>query len=267
MQLRRAVAAAALAVVLPLTAFAGQQPLTMTDLGVPFLDRNVGVTVFDAPLRVVGRVPGAAPSVGRFRKDTAQFFAEYDVLSAHPITYEHVGDREFNDFFFQAARTAGTVKVSRRLVDKVAANLVGLAKASAASGELGKSEEMLANDPDEAAKAALKTLQKQKSKLGDQQRDSLLRMIVALSGTGLALNDAVKAAPALSRSGQNLTQVATPDGLRNRFGMNFGALAEIPAIIGGTTQSLDSLAQVSKDGPALAKNIAVLSAGLVSLFE
>lgn len=267
MHLRRALAAAAMVVVMPMTAFAGQLPLTMTDLGVPFLDQRVGLGVFDAPLRTVARLPGATASVGRFRADTKQFFAEYDVLSANPITYEHVGDREFNDFFFQAARTSGTLKVSRRLVDKVASNMVGLAKSTAASGELGKAEEMLASDPDAAAQAALAALKKQKSKLGDQQRDSLLRMVVALSGTGLALNDAVKAAPALTKSGQNLTKVANPDHLRQRYGMNFGALAEIPAIVGGTTQSLDSLTQVTKDGPALAKNIAVLSAGLVSLFE
>jgi hypothetical protein len=267
MHLRRALAAAALAVVMPMTAFAGQYPLTMTDLGVPFLDKSVGGAIFDAPLRLVAKLPSASPSVGRFRKDTKQFFTEYDVLSANPITYEQVGDREFNDFFFQSARTSGTLKVSRRLVDKVASNLVGLAKSSAAAGELSSAEEMLAKDPDAAAKAALASLQKQKSKLGDQQRDSLLRMVVALSGTGLALNDAVKAAPALANSGQNLTKVANPDALRSRYGMNFGALAQIPAIVGGTTQSLDSLAQVTKDGPALAKNIAVLTAGLVSLFE
>jgi hypothetical protein len=267
MHLRRALVAAAMLVVMPTAAFADQQPLTMTDLGVPFLDRNVGGAVFDAPLRLVARLPAASPSVGRFRQDSKLFFDEYDVLTAQPIRYERVGDREFNDFFFQAARSSGTVKVSRRLVDKVASNLVGLAKSSAAAGELGKAEEMLAQDPDAAAKAALDALKQQKSKLGDQQRDSLLRMIVALSGTGLALNDAVKAAPALSTSGQNLSKVATPDGLRRRFGMDFGALAQIPAIASGTAQSLDSLQQVGKDGPALAKNIAVLTAGLVSLFE
>jgi hypothetical protein len=267
MQLRRALVAAVLVAVMPMAAFADQQPLTMTDLGVPFLDRNVGGAVFDAPLRAVSTLPSTSPSVGRFRKDAKQFFEEYDVLSAQPITYERVGDREFNAFFFQSARTSGTVKVSRRLVDKVASNMVGLAKSSAAAGELSKAEDMLAKDPDAAAQAALASLKKQKSKLGDQQRDSLLRMVVALSGTGLALNDAIKAAPALGQSGQNLAKVATPDGLRSRFGMDFGALAQIPTIVGGTTQSLDSLAQVSKDGPALAKNIAVLTAGLVSLLE
>jgi hypothetical protein len=254
-------------IVMPMTAFAGQYPLTMSDLGVPFLDRNVGLAVFDSPLRAVARLPMAAPSVNRFRQDTRTFFAEYDVLSANPITYDTVGDREFNNLFFQTARTAGTVKVSRRLVDKVASNLVGLAKSSAASGELGKAEEMLASDPDAAAKAALEALKQQKSKLGDQQRDSLLRMIVALSGTGLALNDAVKAAPALAASAQNMSRLANPDALGKRFGMDFGALAQIPAIVGGTAHCAESLAQVTQDGPALAKNIVVLSAGLVSLFE
>ena len=267
MQLRRTLAVAAVLAVMPMTALANQQPLTMTDLGMSFLDRNVGGAAFDAPLSVLSRLPNASASVGRFRKDAGNFFNEYDVLKDAPITYESVGDRDFNKFFFESARTAGSVKVSRKLVDKVAANLVGLAKASAASGELSEAESMLAQDPDAAASAAVKALQKQKASLGDQQRDSLLRMVVALSGSGLAVQDAIKSAPVLLKSGQNLSRVATPDGLRSRFGMDFGALTQIPTIIGGTTQSISSLQQVTTDAPALAKNVAVISAGLLSLFE
>ncbi|MBC7543872.1 MAG: hypothetical protein H7338_14200 [Candidatus Sericytochromatia bacterium] len=267
MLLRRALAVAAILAVLPMTAFANQQPLTMKDLGLMLLDRQSGGAAFDAPLRLVARLPKAAPSVNRFRADAGTFFTEYDVLKDAPISYEHVGDRDFNTLFYDAARTSGSVKVSRKLVEKVAFNLVGLAKASAASGELSSAEESLASDPDAAAKAAIAVLQKQKATLGDQQRDSLLRMIVALGGTAIALQEVTKSAPGMLKSGERLGASANPTALQQRFGMDFGAIASIPAIVSGTGQSISALQQVTQDAPALAKNVAVISAGLLSLFE